>query len=184
MYSSWYTTSYGCTSFAMLVWSYHRWFVYPFAMLSMWGWTHYNPWYISRYHCNYWIGEWSSCIERGFPHFPLPYMEMNRYCHHQRWFLDLGECCHRWFNLYRFGVACFDDDNTWNNSCCSKQGTILHRVITRKWFHSLCHRDLWLFPSLFWFFCYFLCTCQYSSPSTYLLGTFDCLYLIINNNCW
>jgi hypothetical protein len=30
-----------------------------------------------------------------------------------------------------------------------------------------------LFPSSFLFLFVFLCTCQYSLPSTYLLGTFD-----------
>jgi hypothetical protein len=47
---------------------------------------------------------------------------------------------------------------------------ILHRASVRGWFHSLCHRDLWLSPSSFWFIFYFLCTCQYRSPSTNLLG--------------
>ncbi len=53
------------------------------------------------------------------------------------------------------------------------QDTILHRVSARRWFHSLCHRGLWLSPSLFWFLFYFLCTCQYSLSLADLLGTFD-----------
>jgi hypothetical protein len=37
---------------------------------------------------------------------------------------------------------CFDN-NTCNNNCCSKQNMILHIMNTRRWFHSLCCRDLW-----------------------------------------
>jgi len=51
--------------------------------------------------------------------------------------------------LYRFGVMCFDDDSACSNNCRPKQGMILHIVSTRKWFHSPCHRDLSLSPSLF-----------------------------------
>jgi hypothetical protein len=66
-------TSYICISFMMLVWSYHWWFIYSFVMLLMWDWTHYNPWYTSKYHCN---RKWSSHTNRDFPSFP---------CHTWRW---------------------------------------------------------------------------------------------------
>jgi hypothetical protein len=55
------------------------------------------------------------------------------------------------FISYKFGVICFDDDNACNNNYHSKLCTILHRAITNKWFHSPCHKDLWLSPSSFWF---------------------------------
>jgi hypothetical protein len=40
-----------------------------------------------------------------------------------------------------------------------QDNTILHRTSSKRWFHSPCHRDLWLSPSSFWFLFYFLCTC-------------------------
>jgi hypothetical protein len=99
-------------------------------------------------------------------------MKMNGCCHHQRQFLNLDEHCHYWSDSYRFGATCFNNDNACNDNCRS-QGMILHRSSTRRWFHSPCHRDLWLSPSSFWFFVDFLCTCQYNLPLTNLLGTFD-----------
>ncbi len=93
-YSFQYTTFYIYTSFTMSMWSYHWWFWYPFAMLPMQEWTHYNPWYILRYLCSYCIGESNPCIERGFSLFPPPHTKTNGYCHHQRQFSNLGKCCH------------------------------------------------------------------------------------------
>jgi hypothetical protein len=40
----------------------------------------------------------------------------------------------------------------------------------------------WLFPSLFWFLFYFLCTCQYNSPLANLHGTFDAYILLETMN--
>jgi hypothetical protein len=121
----------------MLMSSYHWWFGFPFVMLHVWEWVHYNPWYASKDHCNYWIGEWSSHTQRGFSPFPPPHRKTNGYCHHQRQILNPNRRCHCQSNSYRFGVACFNNDNACNNSCCSRQGMILHRVNTRRWFHSL-----------------------------------------------
>ncbi len=72
-YLSRYTTSYNCTSFTMLIWSYHWWFRYPFIMLPMREWVHCNPWYVSRYPCNYCIEKWSPHTKRGFSPFPPPH---------------------------------------------------------------------------------------------------------------
>ncbi len=178
LYSYRYTTFYSYASFTMLVWSYYWWLGYPFVKLHVWEWVHYNPWYISRYHCNYHIEEWNSHTKRGFSPFSLPHIKTNGYCHHYRWFSNLGKCCHYRYDLYKFGATCFDDDNTCSNNCRSRQYTILHKINVRKWFHSPCHRDLQLFPSSFLFLFVLLCTCQYSLPSTYLLGTFD-VYILL-----
>jgi hypothetical protein len=112
-------------------------------------------------------------IEKGFSPFPLPHTKMNEYCHHQSLFSYLGGCYHYWSDSYRFGVACFNDDSACNDNCHSRQGIILHRLNVKRWFHSPCHKDLWLFPSSFWFIFDFLCTCLYNSPSIDLLGTLD-----------
>jgi len=140
---------------------------------------HCSPWYVSRYCCSYCTGKWNSRIKKGFPPFPPPYMEMNGYYHHQKRFLNLGRHCHYWFNSYKFGVVCFNNNDTCNNSCYSKQGTILHKTSTKRWFDSPCHKDLWLFLFSFWFLFYFLCTCHYNSPITDFLGTFDAYILFV-----
>jgi hypothetical protein len=56
-------------------------------------------------------------------------------------------------------VTCFDNNNACSDNCYSRQGRILHKANVRRWFHSPCHRDLRLSPSLFWFLSDFLCTC-------------------------
>jgi hypothetical protein len=134
---------------------------------------HCNPWYVSRYCCNYCIEEWSSRIERGFSPFSPPHTKTSGYCHHWRQFLNPNRCYHCRSNLYKFGAMWFDDNNVCNDSCCLKQNTILHAVNNMRWFHSLFHRNLWWSPSSFWFLFYFLCTCMYNSPSIDLLGTFN-----------
>jgi hypothetical protein len=93
-------------------------------------------------------------------------------------FSNLGEHYHYRFNLYRFDTTCFDDDNTCTNSCHSKEGTILHKVSAKRWFHSPCYKDIWLSPSSFWFLFNFLCTWQYSSPLAELHGTFNAYILL------
>jgi len=121
---------------------------------------------------------WNSRTKKGFPPFLPPYTKMNGYCHHQKRFSNLGECCHYWSNLYKLGTMYFDDNNTCNNSCRSKQNTILHKVNAKRWFHSPCHNDLWLSPSSFRFIFYFLCTCQYSLPLAHLLRTLN-VYILL-----
>jgi hypothetical protein len=44
-YLSWPTTSYGCPSFTMLVWSYHQQFRYAFFLVPLGEWTYSSPWY-------------------------------------------------------------------------------------------------------------------------------------------
>jgi hypothetical protein len=157
----------------MLVWSYHWWFGYPFPTLPMQEWVHYNPWCASRYRCSHHIEKWNSHTERSFFVFPSPHTKTNGYCFHQRIFLNPSICFHCWSNSSKFGVTCFDDNNTCNDNCHSKQGTILHKTNARKWFHPPCHRYLQLSSSLFWFLSDFLCTCMYNLPSIDLLGTFN-----------
>jgi hypothetical protein len=65
-----YITFYSSTFFMMPIWSYHQWFGYPFVTLLVHEWAHYNPWYALKYHSNYCIRKWNSCIEKGFSPFP------------------------------------------------------------------------------------------------------------------
>jgi hypothetical protein len=55
-YLSWLTTSYNCPPFMVLVWSYHWWSRYPFALMPLWERTYNNPWHISGYYCSYCFG--------------------------------------------------------------------------------------------------------------------------------
>jgi len=56
-YLSCLATSYGCPFVIMSVWSCHWRFRYPFALVSLWGWSYINPRYISRYYCSYCLGK-------------------------------------------------------------------------------------------------------------------------------
>ncbi len=44
-------------------------------------------------------------------------MKMNGYCHHYKQFLNPGKRCHCQSNSFRFGVTCFDNNNTCSNNC-------------------------------------------------------------------
>jgi hypothetical protein len=157
----------------MPVWSYHQWFRYIFVMLPVQEWVHCSPWYTSRYHCNYHIGEWSSRTKIDFSHFPCHTWKQMDIVTTKDNSPNLDRRCHCWFNSYEFGVACFDNDSTYNDVCHSKQDMILHKMNVKRWFHSLCHKNLQLSPSSIWFLSNFLCTCLYSSPSSNLFGTFN-----------
>jgi hypothetical protein len=70
MYLPWFATSYNYTSFMFSMWTYHWWFGYPLALMFVWEWTHYIPWYFSGYRCNYCFAEWNTHIEKNSPPFP------------------------------------------------------------------------------------------------------------------
>jgi hypothetical protein len=101
--------------------------------------------------------------------------------HIQREVFHLFPCrTWRWMDVF------VTKDNFWTlvniviidlNSCRS-QGTILYITNDKRWFYSPCFRNLWLFPSLFWFLFNFLCTCQYNLPLANLLGTFN-VYILL-----
>jgi hypothetical protein len=145
----------------MLMWSYHWQSKYPFALVPLWEWMYNNPWHISRYHCNYCFGKWSTCLERGLPPFPLPHPMMNGYFYYQRWLLYFDGYCHYWPNLHKYGVVNFDDNNTCKDYGYSKEDMILCQMNTKWWLHSPCYWDLWVFSFSFWFIFYHLCTNHY-----------------------
>jgi hypothetical protein len=49
MYLFWPATSYGCSSFTMSVWSYHRQFRYAFTLVPLGEWMYSSPWYTLGY---------------------------------------------------------------------------------------------------------------------------------------
>ncbi len=116
--------------------------------------------------------------KQRFPTFSHAIHKQSEYCQHQRWFSNLSGCCDCRSNLYKFGVACFNNNNACNNSCHSKQGVILHRMGARRRIHSPCHKTYdCLCPCIDSFFD-FLCTCQYSSSLVNVLSTFDAYILL------
>jgi hypothetical protein len=73
MYPYWLATSYSCTFFMLLVWTYHWWFKCPFVLVHVQEWAHYSPRYSSRYHCNYYFEKLGSLTKRDFPPFPITF---------------------------------------------------------------------------------------------------------------
>jgi hypothetical protein len=74
-----FVTSYICPSFMLLVWSYHLWSRYPFALVPLWEWAYSSPQDISSYCHNYWFGKWSTRSKGGFPPFPLSHWTRSGY---------------------------------------------------------------------------------------------------------
>jgi hypothetical protein len=79
MYLPWIATLYSCTSFTLLMCTYHWWFGYALVSMLVQKCTHYSPWYSLGYRHNYYFGKWNTHTKRDFP--PL-------YCHIQ-WWVDI-----------------------------------------------------------------------------------------------
>jgi hypothetical protein len=71
MFLSWLATSYSCPSFMVLVWSYHWWSRYPFALVPLREWRYNSPWHTLKYCHNYYFGELNTCSKGGLPLFSL-----------------------------------------------------------------------------------------------------------------
>jgi hypothetical protein len=126
-YLPWLITSYSCTPFMVLVWSYHWRFRYPFALMPMWEWMYNNSIHTLGYYCNNYFKEWNTCSEGGLPPFPSPHSTMNEYFYYQRWLLYFDGHCHCWLALHRYGAMNIDDnDNKCNDNGCLGEDTILH----------------------------------------------------------
>ncbi len=121
MYPSWLTTSYGCPSFTMLMWSNHWRSKYPFASMPLWELKYNSPWYTLRYCHSYCFGKWNTCSEGGLPPFPSSHSTMNGYPYHKRRLPNLDERHHYWPNSHRYGVTRIDNDNTCNDVGCSRR---------------------------------------------------------------
>jgi len=157
LYLFWYTTSYSCTFFMMLMWSYHRWFEYPFVMLPVREWAHYSPWYASKYRYNYHIEEWSSCTKRGFLPFSLPHMEMSKCCHHQKQFsnivivdltrTDLVQCASM---MIVHATIVTTQDKTWSYTKWMPRNDFIPLAIETSFIHASIahHKQTSLVPSM------------------------------------
>jgi len=180
---SWFTTSYGCPPFIMLMWSYHWRSKYPFTLVSLHEWTYSSPWYISEYYCNYCFGKWNTCSKGGLPLFPSLHSTMNRYLYHQKWFLNLAKHHHCWPNLSKHGAMSIDDNNTCNDDGCSRKIMIMHWTNIRWWLHSLCYWNVWVISFLFWFIFDRLFIDHYCVSLVFFFSPTQCLCLIIDNMC-
>jgi hypothetical protein len=182
-YLSWFATSYNGPSFTLLMWSYHWWSRYPFALMPLQEWAYNNPQYTLGYYHNYCFGKWSTCSEGGFPPFPSPHPMTIGYPYHQRWFLDLDGRHHCWTNLHRYGSTSINNDNTCSDDGCSGEYMIIYWTSTKQWFHSLCYWDIWVFAFLFdSFFTVCAHTVIMHHHWSSLINHW-CLFLTINNAC-
>jgi hypothetical protein len=106
-------------------------------------------------HCNPWYLQNTIAIitSKSGAHVQRKLSQLSPTIHEEKWILSLANFLlkHCQSSSYKFGIVCFDNDNACNNNYFSRQNMMLHKVSAMKWFHSPCHKDLWLFPSLFWF---------------------------------
>jgi hypothetical protein len=181
-YLSWLATSYSCSPFMVLVWSYHWKFKYPCVLVPLWEWVYNNPRHILGYYCNYCFGEWSTCLDGGFSPFPSSQSTTSGYSYHQRWCLNFDGCCQCWFNSHKYGVVSIDDDNTCSNNGYSGEYTILRRMNIMQWFHPPCYWDVWMFSFSFWFIFYRSCTYHYCTLSTVFFNPLD-VYFSLSIAC-
>jgi hypothetical protein len=82
-YSSWLTTSYNCPSIMVLMWSYHWWFTYSFALMPLSKRTYNNPWVIHfkiLLQLLFWRVE--HMFKGSFPPFLSPHSTMSGYPYH------------------------------------------------------------------------------------------------------
>jgi hypothetical protein len=150
--------------------------------MPLWEWTYNSPFYISKYYCESYFGEWNTCSKGGLPHFPSPHSTSRCPYHHKR-FWNLARCHHCWLDLPRYGVMTIDDDNTCSNDGCSKKFTIIRWTNIRRWLHSLCYWDVWVFSFLFWFIFDCLLINHYCVSLVVFFSPIQCLCLMIDNMC-
>ncbi len=177
-YPSWLATSYNCESFTMSMWSYHWLSKYPSTLVSSQEWMYHNPWHILGYYCNYCFREWSTCLKGGFPPFPSPHPTTNGYPYHQIWLLYFDGRCHCLPNLHKYCLMSINDDITCNDDGYLREDTIIRWASTRRWLHSPCYWNVWMFLFLFWFIFYHLCTDHYRTSSAIFFSPFDVYFLL------
>jgi hypothetical protein len=177
-YLFWLATSYGCPSFMVLMWSYHWWFKYPFALVPLQEWTYISPWHILGYSHNYWFGEWSTSLEGGLSPFASPHPMTNEYPYHHKWLSNFDGCYHYWPNLHRYGVV-NNNDNTCSDDGYLGKYTILRKSSIKQWLHSLYYWNVWVFSFLFRFIFDYLSKNHYHASSTIFFSPLDACFLLL-----
>jgi hypothetical protein len=124
-----------------------------------------QPTIFLKYCHNYCFGEWNTHTKKSFQPFALPY-SMTR---DDFWTL---------VNVVIFDstrpnmVQCtLSPITTCNENCHLGENMIICKVRIKRRLHSPCHRDLWLFPFLFWLFFNLLCSSHYSLPLAVLFSS-------------
>jgi hypothetical protein len=132
---------------------------------------HCNPWYASKYYCNYRVGKWSSHTKEVSHLFS---------CHTQKQ-IDIVIIRNNFWTLANVVIVDPIHTNLVQHALTTTHVTTVatqkNKASARRWFHSPCHKDLWLSPSSLFLF-YLLCTCQYSLLPTNLLGTCNAYILL------
>jgi hypothetical protein len=167
-----FATSYSCTPFMVLMWSYHWRSKYPFASVPLWEWAYNNPRHTLGYCYNYcFIGE--THVQREVSHLFSPHPTTSGYSYYKKWFPYLDGYSHYWPNLHKYGVVNIDDDSTCSDNGYLGEDMILHQMNTRWWLHSPCYWNVWVFSFFFWFILDNLCIDHYRTSSTIFFSPLD-----------
>jgi len=178
-YPSCFATSYGCLFVMVSMWSCHWRFRYLFALVSLRGWTYSNPWYISKYYRSYYFEKWSTCLKGGLLLFPSSHPMSSGYPYHQRQLSDLDGCCHCWLDLHKYGVVNIDEDNTCSDDGYLGKDMIIHWANTKRWLHSPCYWNVWVFSFSFWFTFDCLCIDHCGVSLVIFFSPFDVCFLLL-----
>jgi hypothetical protein len=121
-------------------------------------------------------------FRRNLPPFSSPHLMTSGYLCHQRRLLNLDECCHCWSNSYKYGAMNIGDNNTCNNDGCSRENTIIRQTNIKRWLHSPCYWDVWVYSFLFWFIFYHLCTNHYHTSLVVFFSPLDACFLLLTTH--
>jgi hypothetical protein len=83
MYLPWFATSYNCTFFTLLVWTYHWWFGYPLASIyAHMGMSTIQPTILFGILSKLLFSKVEHTYKDMFPTFPSPHLLESWYCYH------------------------------------------------------------------------------------------------------
>jgi len=85
---------------------------------------------------------------------------------------NLNGCCQCWFDLHKYGAMSIDNDNMQNDDNYLGKDIIIHLTNIRRWLHSLCYWNIWVFSLSFWFIFYYLCIDLYHTSLLLLMLVF------------
>jgi len=83
--------------------------------------------------------------------------------------------CHFWPGLEIYNVASIENNNTCNNNNFSRENRIIRWTNTRRWFHSPCYRDVWMFSFIF----YCLCIDHYHASLAIFFSPLNVYFLLL-----
>ncbi len=64
---------------------------------------------------------------------------------------------HYWLDLHKYGVMSINDNNSCIDDVCLGENAIIRRMNTKRWFHSPCYWNVWVFSFSYWFIFFTIC---------------------------